>query len=76
MDTSKYVYFSGPRPLDIFLRAIPYRLLFGFIAALLVWITPSLVPNPSEGLPFSYYILLIVCYSLHQVRTGFFKMRK
>ncbi|KAF5285553.1 hypothetical protein FQR65_LT13187 [Abscondita terminalis] len=60
-------YTTGPRPLDIYLKAIPYRLLFGFVAAFLVWITPTLVPNPKEGLTSSYYVLLLVCYSLHQV---------
>ncbi|KAF2879730.1 hypothetical protein ILUMI_26448 [Ignelater luminosus] len=60
-------YTTGPRPLDIFLKAMPYRLLFGFVAAFLVWITPTLVPNPKAGLPFVYYILLLVCYAVHQI---------
>ncbi|KAJ8986188.1 hypothetical protein NQ317_005662 [Molorchus minor] len=60
-------YTTGPKPLDIFLKAIPYRLMFGFVAAFLVWITPTLVPNAHEGLPFLYVAFLIVCYSLHQV---------
>ncbi|KAK5641244.1 hypothetical protein RI129_009791 [Pyrocoelia pectoralis] len=60
-------YTTGPRPLDLYVKAIPYRLLFGFVAAFVVWITPYLVPNPKEGLPTSYYILLLVCYSLHQI---------
>lgn len=63
----QYHSFSGPRPLDIFLKAIPYRLLFGFVAAFLVWITPKIVPDSSQGLPFSYYIILLVCYAIHQV---------
>jgi hypothetical protein len=42
-------YTTGPRPLDIFLKAIPYRLLFGFVAAFLVWVTPILVPDASQG---------------------------
>ncbi|XP_050297241.1 acetyl-coenzyme A transporter 1 [Anthonomus grandis grandis] len=60
-------YTTGPKPLDIFLKAIPYRLLFGIIAAFLVWITPTLVPNASLGLPVSYVALLLGCYALHQV---------
>ncbi|KAF5277548.1 hypothetical protein FQA39_LY18460 [Lamprigera yunnana] len=60
-------YTTGPRPLDLYLKAIPYRLLFGFVAAFVVWITPALVPNPKEGLPMSYYILLLVCYAIHQI---------
>ncbi|XP_018573648.1 acetyl-coenzyme A transporter 1 [Anoplophora glabripennis] len=60
-------YTTGPRPLDIFLKAIPYRLVFGFIAAFLVWITPTLVPDAMEGLPFLYVTFLVICYALHQV---------
>lgn len=62
------VSFLGPRPLDIYLKAIPYRLVFGFIAAFLVWVTPLLVPDASQGLPFLYVVFLIGCYALHQVR--------
>ncbi|XP_017778202.1 PREDICTED: acetyl-coenzyme A transporter 1 [Nicrophorus vespilloides] len=60
-------YTTGPKPLKVYTKAIPYRLMFGFVAALLVWITPKLVPDASEGLPVYYYALLLICYSLHQV---------
>ncbi|XP_030751812.1 acetyl-coenzyme A transporter 1 [Sitophilus oryzae] len=60
-------YTTGPKPLNIFLKAIPYRLIFGIIAAFLVWITPTMVPDSSKGLPIFYVILLIGCYALHQV---------
>lgn len=53
--------------MDIFVKAIPYRLIFGFIAAFLVYITPIIVPDAKLGMPFTYYILLLVCYALHQV---------
>lgn len=60
-------YTTGPRPLDIYVKAIPLRLLFGFVAAFLVWVTPHLVPEPTKGLPFFYVAFLIGCYALHQV---------
>ncbi|XP_063916783.1 acetyl-coenzyme A transporter 1 [Zophobas morio] len=60
-------YTTGPRPLDIFVKAIPYRLLFGFVAAFMVWVTPILVPDASQGLPFLYVMFLVGCYALHQV---------
>uniref|UniRef100_A0A6P7G5N7 Acetyl-coenzyme A transporter 1 n=1 Tax=Diabrotica virgifera virgifera TaxID=50390 RepID=A0A6P7G5N7_DIAVI len=60
-------YTTGPKPLNIFLKAIPYRLAFGFVAAFVVFITPILVPDASNGLPFYYVILLFACYALHQV---------
>lgn len=60
-------YTTGPKPLNIYIKAVPYRLLFGFVGAFLVWITPTLVPDASQGLPFFYVLLLIVAYALHQV---------
>lgn len=58
-------YTIGPRPMDIYLKAIPYRLIFGILAAMLVWITPHVVHN--HIIPHYYYILLLVSYALHQV---------
>ncbi|XP_022905132.1 acetyl-coenzyme A transporter 1 [Onthophagus taurus] len=60
-------YTTGPRPMDIFIKFIPYRLLFGFVAAFLVWITPILAPNATESIPLIYYALLLICYVLHQI---------
>lgn len=60
-------YTTGPRPLDIFVKAIPYRLLFGGVAAILVWITPYFVQNQDQGLPVLYVCMLIVCYAMHQI---------
>ncbi|ENN71246.1 hypothetical protein HUJ04_007692 [Dendroctonus ponderosae] len=60
-------YTAGPKPLDIFLMAIPYRLFFGVLAAALVWVTPKLAPDAATLMPASYVILLVVCYALHQV---------
>nr|CAD7447878.1 unnamed protein product [Timema bartmani] len=58
-------YTAGPKPMDIYLKAYPYRLLFGLVAAFLVWVTPFLI---SDGIvPLYYYILLIVSYAFHQV---------
>ncbi|CAH1993958.1 unnamed protein product [Acanthoscelides obtectus] len=59
-------YSTGPKPLNVFLKAIPYRLLLGVGAAFLVWITPTLVPDASKGLPITYVGLLLVLYGAHQ----------
>ncbi|XP_018323902.1 acetyl-coenzyme A transporter 1 isoform X2 [Agrilus planipennis] len=60
-------YTHGPKPLNIYLAVIPFRLFFGVIAAFLVWVTPYMVPEGSEELPISYYLLLLICYAVHQV---------
>jgi hypothetical protein len=44
------------------------RLLFGIIAAGLVWITPFVIQN--GGVPLYYYVVLILVYSLHQVNEN------
>ncbi|RWS09377.1 acetyl-coenzyme A transporter-like protein [Dinothrombium tinctorium] len=60
-------YTSGPRPLDIFLKAYPYRLFLGIIFALLVYWT-KLVRNPIDGtFPLYYYVIILLAYALHQV---------
>ncbi|XP_024947327.1 acetyl-coenzyme A transporter 1 isoform X2 [Cephus cinctus] len=58
-------YTVGPRPMDVYLKAIPYRLGFGLIAAFLVWITPAVVTN--GDIPAYYYVTLILLYSIHQI---------
>ncbi|CAK6441967.1 unnamed protein product [Pipistrellus nathusii] len=58
-------YTSGPRPLDVFYKAMPYRLLLGLEFALLVWWTPKV--EHQGGFPIYYYFVLLLSYALHQV---------
>ncbi|XP_078725653.1 acetyl-coenzyme A transporter 1 isoform X1 [Lampetra fluviatilis] len=58
-------YTAGPRPLDIMLKAMPYRLLMGLGFALLVWWTPSV--KTESGFPSYYYGIILLAYALHQV---------
>lgn len=56
----------GPRPLDLYIKAYPYRLLFGLVFPLIVYWTPSL--RLADGtFPIYYYAILISIYALHQV---------
>ncbi|XP_077467032.1 acetyl-coenzyme A transporter 1 [Stigmatopora argus] len=58
-------YTAGPRPLDVFYKAFPLRLIFGLEFALLVWWTPSV---KQEGeFPAYYYIVVLFSYAAHQV---------
>ncbi|XP_002731163.2 acetyl-coenzyme A transporter 1-like [Saccoglossus kowalevskii] len=59
-------YTTGPRPLNIFIKAIPYRLLMGLVFALIVWWTPSVDQGNGE-FPMYYYAVLILNYGLHQI---------
>ncbi|XP_017570912.1 acetyl-coenzyme A transporter 1 [Pygocentrus nattereri] len=58
-------YTAGPRPLDIFYKAFPFRLLIGLEYALLVWWTPSV--KHDEGFPVYYYAVVLLSYAVHQV---------
>lgn len=58
-------YTAGPRPLDIYHKAIPFRLLMGLEFALLVWWTPSV--RQEGGFPVYYYATIVLSYCLHQV---------
>ncbi|KAG7276895.1 hypothetical protein CRUP_034771 [Coryphaenoides rupestris] len=58
-------YTAGPRPLDVFYKAFPFRLLIGLGYALLVWWTPSL--KQDGGFPVYYYAIVLLSYALHQV---------
>ncbi|XP_061923280.1 acetyl-coenzyme A transporter 1 isoform X1 [Entelurus aequoreus] len=58
-------YTAGPRPLDVFYKAFPFRLIIGLEFALLVWWTPSV--RGEEGFPVYYYGVVLLSYALHQV---------
>ncbi|XP_030620950.1 acetyl-coenzyme A transporter 1 isoform X2 [Chanos chanos] len=58
-------YTAGPRPLDVFYKAFPLRLLIGLEYALLVWWTPSV--KQDGGFPVYYFAVVLLSYTVHQV---------
>lgn len=58
-------YTAGPRPMDIYIRAIPYRIVFALIATFIVFLTPMM--SSAGNIPAFYYVLLIVAYGFYQV---------
>lgn len=59
-------YTTGPRPLDVYLKALPYRIVFGTILAPIVWLTPYMLSDNGD-VPVYYYVLLLVNYAIYQV---------
>uniref|UniRef100_A0A1I8ES88 Acetyl-coenzyme A transporter 1 n=1 Tax=Wuchereria bancrofti TaxID=6293 RepID=A0A1I8ES88_WUCBA len=59
-------YIAGPRPLNIFLLAYPYRIFLSGVFATMVWCTPSL---SSKDFPTLLYAVWIVAYCFHQVAS-------
>ena len=60
-------YTTGPKPMDLYLKAFPCRLLMGLVFALVVHITPGFM-NSDGSFPLYYYGLVLFVYALHQVR--------
>ncbi|KAG3270852.1 solute carrier family 33 member 1, transcript variant X2 [Ictidomys tridecemlineatus] len=58
-------YTAGPQPLNVFYKAMPYRLLLGLEYALLVWWTPKV--EHQGGFPLYYYVIVLLSYALHQI---------
>uniref|UniRef100_A0A6A7G8I2 Acetyl-coenzyme A transporter 1-like n=2 Tax=Hirondellea gigas TaxID=1518452 RepID=A0A6A7G8I2_9CRUS len=62
-------YTAGPKPMDVFINAIPYRMFFSLVFAGVVYVTPWFQDSNGEY-PAHYYALLVVVYVLHQITTN------
>uniref|UniRef100_A0A0M3JCT0 Acetyl-coenzyme A transporter 1 (inferred by orthology to a human protein) n=1 Tax=Anisakis simplex TaxID=6269 RepID=A0A0M3JCT0_ANISI len=59
-------YTAGPRPLNVFLLAYPYRIFMGGVFAALLWWTPSF-RLPDGDFPVTLYAIWVIAYCFHQV---------
>lgn len=59
-------YTSGPKPLDIFLKAIPLRLTFAITFSALVYYTPYL-KQEDGSFGYSYFAGIALLYAVHQI---------
>ncbi|XP_012567090.1 acetyl-coenzyme A transporter 1 isoform X1 [Hydra vulgaris] len=58
---------AGPRPLDLFIKAIPFRLVMGLVFAALVYWTSTFSNTNTEGFPYYYYGIILFAYAMHQL---------
>ncbi|XP_011291387.1 acetyl-coenzyme A transporter 1 [Musca domestica] len=58
-------YTNGPRPMDVYVKAIPYRIVFASIASLIAYFTPHMIAGGE--VPIYYYVLLVVNYGIYQI---------
>lgn len=59
-------YTTGPKPMEVYLKAYPYRMIFAIFATAIVWLTPFTIG--SDGVvPVYLYVILIVNYAFYQV---------
>ncbi|XP_001947097.1 acetyl-coenzyme A transporter 1 [Acyrthosiphon pisum] len=59
-------YTAGPKPMNIYLKSIPYRLLIGIVIAVIVYFTPYFIDQDGNVSMF-YYILVLSSFLLHQL---------
>ena len=59
-------YTSGPRPLDVWGKALPVRLVLCLAMVALVWVTPQF-QLPDSSFPLHYYVLVVFIYAIYQV---------
>ncbi|XP_028418748.1 acetyl-coenzyme A transporter 1-like [Dendronephthya gigantea] len=63
-------YATGPRPLDISLKAMPLRLLMSIVFCLCVWWAHHVRAPGEHDFPTYFYIVLLLFYALHQVTAN------
>merc|ERR1712227_376079 len=59
-------YTAGPRPMDVFVKAIPVRLVLCLVTASVVFITPTFKLEDGS-FPVTFYGLLVTVYGIYQV---------
>lgn len=64
---------TGPYPLNLYIKAFPCRLAMSAVIACFVYLTPTLINHKadvsSDGIPFYYYIVLVILYMVEQIPT-------
>lgn len=58
-------YTNGPKPMEVYVKAIPYRIVFASVATIIAYFTPHMIAGGE--VPVYYYILLIANYGIYQI---------
>ncbi|GFO42501.1 acetyl-CoA transporter 1-like [Plakobranchus ocellatus] len=59
-------YTSGPRPMNIWIKAYPVRILIGIVYCLIVYWATKTQTTPGQ-FPWYFYVVTLAMYGLHQV---------
>uniref|UniRef100_A0A2C9JR90 Acetyl-coenzyme A transporter 1 n=1 Tax=Biomphalaria glabrata TaxID=6526 RepID=A0A2C9JR90_BIOGL len=59
-------YTSGPKPMNIWLKAYPYRLMIGILYCVVVYWASHVQTSPGE-FPWYFYVVILSFYALHQL---------
>lgn len=60
-------YTTGARPMEVYIKAIPYRIIFSILAPVIVWFTPMIIGANNGKVPVYYYVILVVQYAIYQI---------
>lgn len=58
---------TGKYPMNIYIKAIPFRLMLTLAIAILVWATPMILNGRKHDIPIYFYVLILAIYSCYQV---------
>lgn len=58
---------TGKYPMNIYIKAVPFRLILTLAIAILVWATPFIIKGRQHDIPIYYYILILAIYSFYQI---------
>lgn len=59
-------YTNGPKPMEVYIKAIPYRIAFAIGAMAIVWLTPFTIASDGT-VPIYLYVILIINYAFYQI---------
>lgn len=62
-------YTAGPRPMNFFMKAFPFRLIFSVVIAVFVFATPKMLHGSLDNIPKLYYATIMLIFFCYQVST-------
>lgn len=60
-------YTTGPKPMEVYIKAIPYRIAFSMLTPAIVLLTPMIIGANDGEVPVYYYVILVVHYAIYQI---------
>lgn len=60
-------YTTGPKPMNFYIRAFPFRVLLAVVIAVFVYATPFMIDEKLHEIPSYYYVLIVLIYFVYQV---------
>lgn len=59
-------YTTGPKPMEVYIKAIPYRIVFGIFASAIVALAPYTLSSTGD-VPIYLYVIIVINYAFYQI---------